>query len=126
MSFAARRKDSAQGDELALSVYTDHLRDYPGDVVRHVLSSYRGQWFPTWGELADRLDEFTEPRLMIRDRLADMQSGKNAEPPKVDRLAEAKAELADLDRFEAKFPEAKSPERRARLIHELAALEVSG
>ena len=56
----ARRKASEMGAELALSVYTGALRGYPADAVRHVLSSYRGQWFPTWGELADRLDELTE------------------------------------------------------------------
>ena len=122
----ARRKDSAQGDELALSVYTDHLRAYPGDAVRHVLSSYRGTWFPTWGELADMLDELTEPRLMIRDRLEDILNGKNAEPPKSDRLAAVKAELADLNRVTLKFPETDGPDVRAkrdRLIEQIRTLE---
>ena len=126
----ARRKDSAQGDELALSVYTDHLRAYPGDAVRHVLSSYRGQWFPTWGELADMLDEFTEPRLMIRDRLVAILKGEDTPKleakPKSQRIADLRDELAALNRIALKYPEAHGQEAedmRQAMIEEIQQLE---
>jgi hypothetical protein len=116
----ARRKDTANGDELALSVYTDHLRAYPGDAVRHVLSNYRGTWFPTWGELADLLDEFTEPRLMIRDRLAEMLQGKPETITEAPTLEQLRNELAALNRMLLRFPETAC-EKTDRLRDELLA-----
>lgn len=124
----ARRKDTANGDELALSVYTDHLRDYPGDAVRHVLSTYRGTWFPTWGELADLLDEFTEPRLMIRDRLAEMLEGEPEETQQGLTLAQLKDELAALNRMLLRFPETaceKTDRVRADLVAQIEAREAN-
>ena len=125
----ARRKDSAQGDELALSVYTAHLSDYPADVVRFVLTNYRGQWFPTWGELADRLDEYTDPRLMIRDRLSDMLRGKSQEITEAPTLDQFRAELAALNRTLLRFPETaceKSDRLRADIVAEIERLERAG
>ena len=125
----ARRKDSAQGDELALSVYTDHLRAYPADAVRFVLTNYRGQWFPTWGELAERLDEYTDPRLMIRDRLEDMARGKPQEIAQAPTLAQLRGELAALDKMLLRFPETaceKSDRLRAELVEEVERLERVG
>ena len=124
----ARRKDTANGDELALSVYTDHLRAYPGDAVRHVLSTYRGTWFPTWGELADLLDEFTEPRLMIRDRLAEMLQGEPEETSQGPTLAQLKDELAALNRMLLRFPETaceKTDRVRADLVAQIEAREAN-
>ena len=40
-------------------------------------------------------------------------------------LEDLQRELADLDRFEAKFPEAKSPDRRNRLLVEIERLTTS-
>ena len=126
----ARRKASEMGAELALSVYTGALRGYPADAVRHVLSSYRGQWFPTWGELADRLDELTEPRLMIRDRLVAILKGEDTPKleakPKNQRIADLKEELAALNRIALKYPEAhgqEAEEMRQLMIEEIQQLE---
>ena len=126
----ARRKASEMGAELALSVYTSSLRGYPADAVRHVLSSYRGQWFPTWGELADRLDELTEPRLMIRDRLVAILKGHDTPQieakPKSQRIHDLKEELAALNRIALKYPEAHgeaAEAMRLTMIEELQQLE---
>jgi hypothetical protein len=125
----ARRKDSAHGDELALSVYTDHLRDYPGDVVREVLSSYRGTWFPTWGELAERLDELTEVRAMIRDRLLEMAHGVQRKQithdPVAEHLAKLRDELAAAERVASRYPELadSSARKRQAIADEIAKLE---
>lgn len=126
----ARRKESGAGAELALSVYTSSLRGYPADAVRHVLTAYRGQWFPTWGELADKLDELTEPRLMIRDRLMAILNGKDAfqieAKPKSQRIHDIKEELAALNRIALKYPEAHgeaAEAMRKSMIEELQQLE---
>lgn len=123
----SRRKASEMGSELAVSVYANHLREYPADAVRHVLANYRGTWFPAWGELADRLDEFVEPRLMIRDRLMDMlglnkrRIEDKSGPSRADILRD---ELAALNRNLLRFPELAGPEmeeKRKRIINELEA-----
>lgn len=128
----ARRKDSAAGAELALSVYTGHLRAYPADCVRQVLSTYRGTWFPTWGELADRLDELTDPRLMVRDRMMDLIDGGNRytekllpHDPIAEKLAKLRGDLEAAERVAAKYPDlAESTERKAQAIAaEIAQLE---
>lgn len=116
----ARRKESGVANGVTLSVYTDHLRAYPGDAVRHVLSSYRGTFFPTWGELADLLDEFTEPRLMIRDRLAEMFQGKSETVTEAPTLEQLRNELAALNRMLLRFPETAC-EKTDRLRDELVA-----
>ena len=122
----ARRKESGVANGVTLSVYTDHLRAYPGDAVRHVLSSYRGTFFPTWGELADLLDEFTEPRLMIRDRLAEMLHVKPETKQQGPTLAQLKDELAALNRMLLRFPETaceKTDRVRADLVAQIEGLE---
>ena len=126
----ARRKTSETGADMALAVYTNHLRAYPADVVRHVLANYRGTWFPTWGELADQLDELTEVRAMIRDRLLDIIEGRSAKQieanPLSKRLDDLREELAALNRIELRFPEIAdetSAARRLSLIAEIEALK---
>lgn len=125
----ARRKSSEMDADLALRVYTDHLRAYPADAVRHVLTSYRGTWFPTWGDLAERLDELTEPRMMIRDQLLDIIEGRAPQQisadPKAERLAQLRDELEAADRIAAKYPElADSSDRKRQTIEmEIAKLE---
>jgi len=123
-----RRRETSNESDLALSVYTAHLREYPGDAVREVLHAYRGQWFPTWGELADRLDEFVEPRVMIRDRLMDMIDGgtrskQKALPhdPHAERLQQLRDELAAAERVAAKYPELADSSLRKR---DAMALEI--
>lgn len=127
-----RRRETSNESDLALSVYTAHLREYPGDAVREVLHAYRGQWFPTWGELADRLDEFVEPRVMIRDRLMDMIDGgtrskQKALPhdPHAERLQQLRDELAAADRVATKYPELAdiSSRKREAIAAEITKLE---
>lgn len=124
-----RRRETSSESDLALSVYTAHLREYPGDAVREVLHAYRGTWFPTWGELADRLDEFVEPRVMIRDRLMDMIDGgtrskQMALPhdPHAERLQQLRDELEAAERVAAKYPELADSSLRKR---EAIAAEIS-
>lgn len=125
----ARRKSSEMDADLALRVYTGHLRAYPADTVRHVLTGYRGTWFPTWGELAERLDELAEPRIMIRDHLLDIIEGREAKQiaidPKAERLAQLRGELEAAERVSAKYPElAESSTRKAASIaEEIAQME---
>ncbi len=128
----ARRRETSNESELALSVYTAHLREYPGDAAREVLHAYRGTWFPTWGELADRLDEFVEPRQMIRDRLMDMIDGgtrykEKALPhdPHAERLKQLRDELAAAERVAAKYPELADSSLRKRdaIAKEIQQLE---
>lgn len=121
-----RRKESAAGSELALSVYREQLRQYPADAVRHVLFAYRGTWFPAWGELADALDEFVEPRTMIRDRLAAMLAGKAHEPSKpsaASRIEALRDELAGLNRTLLRFPELAGEEMEAKRQRIVAEIE---
>lgn len=130
---AAPRKESAGRAELTLITYTSRLQQYPADVVRHVLTHYRGTWFPTWNELADRLDEMTEPRLMVRDRLLDMIAGKDNQAieykPKSARLDDLRADLAAHNKNILRFPELageEADERRLRIIEEIQQLETQG
>lgn len=128
----ARRRESGNEAELALTVYTSYLAEYPGDAVREVLHQYRGQWFPTWAELVDALDEYVEPRRMIRDRLADLIDGgsryvEKALPhdPNAEKLALLRSQLESADRVAAKYPDmAEVTERkRAAIIEEINKLE---
>lgn len=125
----ARRKESTAGGELALSVYTAHLREFPADVVRHVLTSYRGVWFPTWGELADRMDDFVEPRRLIRDRMVEIIGGKSATDKPLDPIAEKLAilrgELEAAERLAIKYPDLRDSTERKRqaIADEIAGLE---
>lgn len=125
----ARRKASELGAELALSVYTAHLSEYPADAVRQVLADYRGQWFPTWGELAERLDELSDARRMIHDHLVclveDREPKQIAADPVAERLAILRGDLEAAERIAAKYPElADSSDRKAaQLKSEIAKLE---
>ena len=120
------RADSAGRLELMVSTYAAHLREYPGDVVRHVLAAWAGKWWPTWGELAERLDELTDTRLMIRDRLAEMVAGIAPQPEAIDRTAERLKQLRDeleaAERVAAKYPELADSSLRKR---EAIAAEIS-
>lgn len=124
-----QRTDSAGRAELTVSTYAAHLREYPGDVVRHVLAGWSGKWWPTWGELAERLDELTDTRLMIRDRLAEMVAGIAPEPEAIDRTAERLKQLRDeleaAERVAAKYPELadSSSRKRAAIAAEISKLE---
>ena len=129
----ARRRETGNEAELALSVYTSHLREYPADAVRHVLRAYRGTWFPTWGELATALEEYVEPRLMIRDRLQDMIDGGNRytekalqHDPIAERLAMLREQLEAADRLAAKYPETEevSLQKRDEYAEEIRKLEL--
>lgn len=125
----APRVESASRADLTLSVYTDQLSQYPADVVRHVLAGWSGKWWPTWGELSERLDELTDQRLMIRDRLLDVLNGREpkqvAHDPIAEKLAKLRGDLEAAERVAAKYPDlAESTERKAQAIaDEIAQLE---
>jgi len=113
-----QRTDSAGRAELTVSTYAAHLREYPADVVRHVLAGWSGKWWPTWGELVERLDEHTDHRLMIRDHIADLIGGNEPEAASIDhvakRLKQLRDELAAAERVAAKYPELADSSLRKR------------
>lgn len=64
---SAKRVDDDFSEELRLTAYTRRLGAYPADLVRHVLLVERWKFFPTWQELAERLDAMlAERERMIR------------------------------------------------------------
>ena len=113
-----QRNDTAGRVELMVSTYAAHLREYPADVVRHVLAGWSGKWWPTWGELVERLDEHTDHRLMIRDHIAALIGGTASEPAAIDpvaeRLKQLRDELAAAERVAAKYPELADSSLRKR------------
>ena len=125
----APRVESASRADLTLSVYTSQLRQYPADVVRHVLAGWSGKWWPTWGEMSERLDELTDQRLMIRDRLLDVLNEREpkqvAHDPIAEKLAKLRGDLEAAERVASKYPElAESSQRKADAIaSEIAKLE---
>ena len=125
----ARRKSSDVGAEMAVSVYVAGLSKYPADTVRHVLTNYRGKWWPTWGELADRLDELAEPRVMMRDHLLRLSSPdapkQLAHDPVAEKLARLRGDLEAAERVARKYPELEESSRRKREAYaeEIAKLE---
>lgn len=121
----ARRSGSEADADVTFGVYVRDLKAYPADVVRHVLQSWRGKWWPTWGDLADRLDELTDPRLMIRDRVKVLTLAKAEETASTSREDALREEIAALRRLMQKYPELQDAETRAkaeRLEAELSKL----
>jgi hypothetical protein len=120
-----QRTDTAGRVELMVSTYAAHLREYPADVVRHVLAGWAGKWWPTWGELVERLDEHTDHRLMIRDHIAGLIGANNppsaAVDPVAERLKQLRDELAAAERVAAKYPELADSSLRKR---DAMALEI--
>lgn len=113
-----QRADSAGRVELMVSTYAAHLREYPADVVRFVLGGWSGKWWPTWGELSERMDELTDQRLMIRDHLAGLVTGAARKTDTIDhvaaRLKQLRDELAAAERVASKFPELADSSQRKR------------
>lgn len=124
-----QRNDTAGRVELMVSTYAAHLREYPADVVRHVLAGWSGKWWPTWGELVERLDEMTDQRLMIRDHLAGLVNGSMAETVSADhvanRLKKLRDELEAAERVASKYPELADSSQRKRdaIANEIHQLE---
>lgn len=113
-----QRTDSAGRVELMVSTYAAHLREYPADVVRFVLAGWSGKWWPTWGELAERMDELTDQRLMIRDHLAGLVTGAarktDAIDPVAQRLKQLRDELAAAERVASRYPDLADSSLRKR------------
>jgi len=124
-----QRNDTAGRVELMVSTYAAHLHEYPADVVRHVLAGWSGKWWPTWGELVERLDELTDQRLMIRDHLAALITGTAPQDATIDhvaqRLKRLRDELAAAERVASKYPELadSSLRKREAIASEIQKLE---
>ena len=124
-----QRNDTAGRVELMVSTYAAHLHEYPADVVRHVLAGWSGKWWPTWGELVERLDELTDQRLMIRDHLAALVTGTAPQDATIDhvaqRLKRLRDELAAAERVALKYPELadSSLRKREAIASEIQKLE---
>jgi hypothetical protein len=91
-AITARRSETAEEAEIALSAYTARLRKYPGDIVRDTLLAWSGKWFPSWGELKEILDERTAPRAAYQVALS-VHSAVNTEKD----VVALKRELAQLE-----------------------------
>ena len=50
--------------ELVLRAYCDKLREFPADIVRHVLAAWpdQSEWWPTWIDLKQALSDASTPR----------------------------------------------------------------
>ena len=127
-----QRNDSVGRADLTVATYAAHLRQYPADVVRYVLTGWSGKWWPTWGELVERLDEQTDQRLMIRDRLLEILEGRETvaveADPVSERLAMLREQLAAAERVAEKYPELaeSSLRKREAYAEEIATLEQEG
>lgn len=53
--------------ELVLRAYCEKLREYPGDIVRHVLTTWpdHSEWWPTWVQLKQALSDVFTPRRAL-------------------------------------------------------------
>jgi hypothetical protein len=67
----AQPRDDDMTSELKLRAYVEKLAEYPGDIVREVLSDWPGKskWFPTWAELKAALDKHAGVRPLLVDRV---------------------------------------------------------
>ncbi len=124
----ARRSSNEAEGMLTLAAYTDRLRAYPGDIVRHVLREWAGKWFPTWGELKAEIEIMTRERIAIRDKLMAIANPavRIEENPVSQRIDDLREELATLNRQLLKYPELAGEEmalRRAKIITRIEALQ---
>jgi hypothetical protein len=55
--------------EAVLVAYLKRLKDYPADVIRHVLTTHDSPWWPAWHELKERLEMHTYRRRMMLEAL---------------------------------------------------------
>lgn len=57
--------------EITIRAYSEKLRDYPADIVQHVLATWpdHSEWWPSWHELKICLDECGVPRKALKQRL---------------------------------------------------------
>jgi hypothetical protein len=62
-------RDVGQDLALVFSAYADELQRYPADAVCDVLRNWRGKFWPTWAELAERLDRIVKPRHALRSAI---------------------------------------------------------
>jgi hypothetical protein len=73
LSLAMRFQQRDQNDfDLMSQIYIRGLLTFPGDIVRDTVTGWRGAWFPTWTELADRLDERSKPRRALARKLEEL------------------------------------------------------
>lgn len=65
------RAEDVDDIKLVVGVYLEALSEYPADVVRHVLTTHAkmSKWWPSWQELAERLDLHTERRHRLSEIL---------------------------------------------------------
>lgn len=132
------RNESTEDIRLTLMFYEEELRNYPADVVRHVLSTQKNlsPWWPAWSELKERLDLYSARRRRLLEAL---KNGKTSQPssingtssttPPVDPalMAEARRLLAERDarKREAESLQEPTPEemekRRQELIQQCEA-----
>jgi hypothetical protein len=127
----ARRAEEVGEAALTLTAYTKRLEGYPGDVVKEVLSSWSGKWFPTWGELKEVLDSLVAPRAAILARLQSLCPEAGPATPRKSK-AELTKERDDRVKFGMRFRE-KAPDGMSerdfvaaeieRLNEELQSLE---
>ena len=133
-------RDIGQDLGLVFAAYTEEFRrhGYPIDVIREVLREWRGTFWPSMGELRDRMDPLLRPRQTLRDALRRGYQPPVTSPDCVPRpTEEQKAEVAALlakhgiavDQYGRLRPPEREPmtkERAAALRAELAAFRLPG
>ena len=73
LSLAMNYQQRNQNDfDLMSQIYIRGCLTFPGDIVRDTVTGWRGQWFPTWTELLDRLEERTKPRRSLALKLEEL------------------------------------------------------
>lgn len=71
MKTCGREQRDAADQEAESVIWLEELRCYPGDIVIEVLRSWtgpgnpNGKWWPTWHEIAERLDRLNDRRKAI-------------------------------------------------------------
>lgn len=67
-----------QGTDLGaqIKIYAQLLREYPADIVRHVLKSQArmSKWWPAWSELVERLEPLTKKRKALLKAFKEAQA----------------------------------------------------
>lgn len=113
------RPEQGHDLEAQLGLYARKLAEYPADVVRKVLTTQpnMSKWWPTWAELKDRLDLFSDRRRKLQQAMTTWKSPPSstnapvqryvapdkpkpaAEPEETDEEFEARKKRMIIDNF---------------------------
>lgn len=100
-TLVARRAEEEADIKLQLKAYTERLRRYPEDVVMATLSDWpdRSQWWPTWFDLAQILNDrvrFRQEMLEATERMSAVALAAPADEPTPEERASGAAAMREL------------------------------